>query len=71
MNLSKNFFVINTTLNCILFLCSPTRQGKQIQVICKGFWRDPRHLANQFSYMSGGAPPLTENVADNLHIQLG
>jgi hypothetical protein len=36
----------------------------------KGFWKDPRHLANQFAYLTG-SPPLTKIVEENIVTQFG
>ena len=47
------------------------KEGKRISSICKGFWKDPRHLASLFSAMTRGAPPLNSNVTENLQNQLG
>ena len=45
------------------------KSNKEIKSACVGFFKDPRHLANQFSYLTS-APPLNEKVEKNLHKQL-
>ena len=46
------------------------RSNTSIPKISKAFWRDPRHLGNQFEYLSGAAP-LTKTVEDNFESQMG
>ena len=43
---------------------------RSIQNVLKGFFKDKRHLDNQFAYMTG-AEPLTDRVQDNMRTQFG
>ena len=37
---------------------------------CKGLWADQRHVASQFSYLSGDVPPLNEVIGENYKSQI-
>ena len=43
---------------------------KKIGQTCKGFFKDDRHLASQFSFISGGCPPLNANLQANMSNQI-
>ena len=38
--------------------------------ICRGFFLDPRHLGNHFTYLTG-SPPLDQNTRENLKTFIG
>ena len=44
------------------------RAMKNISSFCRGFWMSDRHLANQFTYLTG-SPPLNKKVEANLETQ--
>ena len=47
------------------------RSGKKNpDQICRGFWKDPRHLSFQFEYETE-SPALDKNVENNLRTFLG
>ena len=53
-------------LACILnnlFFRAPGR--KRIDLICRGFFEDQRHLSNHFEYITD-CPALSENIQKNL-----
>ena len=46
-----------------LFFRAPGR--KRIDLICRGFFEDQRHLSNHFEYITD-CPALSENIQKNL-----
>ena len=51
-------------------LANEFKTGKRIPTICKGFWKDQRHLGHLFSHMTRGAQPLNDSVAQNFNKQI-
>ena len=45
------------------------KASEDIRSCCAGFFKDPRHLASHFSWVTS-SPPLNENVSKNLYKQL-
>ena len=54
----------------LIFVMYLARSHKSIADISKPFWKDSRHLAGQFSYLTDSAP-LTKIVDENFETQFG
>ena len=54
----------------LIFVMYLARSQKSIAEISKAFWKDSRHLAGQFSYLTDSAP-LTKIVDENFETQFG